>query len=94
MAWKPCSSCRGIGIHFGVERVIFLPWNPCSLWRGIRSRDRLSRWIVQLQARVGYYKTLVAVANKHARILWAVLAKGERFDPSCAPARTRMAAGA
>ncbi len=41
-----------------------------------RRDDRLSRWIVQLQARVGYYKTLVAVANKHARILWAVLAKG------------------
>jgi transposase len=59
-----------------------------------RRDDRLSRWIVQLQARVGYYKTLVAVANKHARILWAVLAKGERFDPSYAPARTRMAAGA
>ncbi|MEM5299827.1 transposase [Burkholderia sp. JPY481] len=36
-----------------------------------RRDDRLSRWIVQLQARVGYYKTLVAVANKHARILWA-----------------------
>jgi transposase len=72
------------------------------LFQGARSavltahqrNDRLSRWIVQLQARVGYYKTLVAVANKHARILWAVLAKGERFDPSYAPARTRMAAGA
>lgn len=47
-----------------------------------RRDDRLSRWIVQLQARVGYYKALVAVANKHARILWAVLAKGEKFDPS------------
>jgi transposase len=44
--------------------------------------DRLSRWIVQLQARVGWYRTLVAVANKHARILWAILAKRERFDPS------------
>jgi len=43
---------------------------------------------------VGYYKTLVAVANKHARILWAVLAKGERFDPFYAPARTGGAAGA
>ena len=59
-----------------------------------RRDDRLSRWIVQLQARVGYSKTLVAVANKHARILWAVLAKGERFDRSHAPARTGGAAGA
>ena len=52
-----------------------------------RRTDRLSRWIVQLQARVGWYRTLVAVANKHARILWAILAKGERFDPSYVPTR-------
>nr|WP_258234438.1 hypothetical protein [Cupriavidus pinatubonensis] len=35
---------------------------------------------VQLQARVGYYQSLVAVANKHASILWAILAKGEKFE--------------
>jgi hypothetical protein len=35
---------------------------------------------VQLQARVGWQKTLVAVANKNARILWAVLARGKAFD--------------
>jgi len=35
MAWKPCSFCRGIGVHFAVEFVFFLPWNSCSLWRGI-----------------------------------------------------------
>ena len=52
-----------------------------------RRSDRLSRWIVQLQARVGWYRTLVAVANKHARILWAILTKGERFDPSYVPTR-------
>lgn len=57
-----------------------------------RRDDRLSRWIVQLHARIGYYKTLVAVANKHARILWAVLARDQRFDPSHAPARDAMAA--
>ncbi|WP_429349609.1 transposase [Paraburkholderia sp. Clong3] len=59
-----------------------------------RRNDRLSRWIVQLQARVGYYKTLVAVANKHARILWAILAKGEKFDPAHAPVRQRPSADA
>jgi transposase len=42
--------------------------------------DPISRWIVQLLARVGWQKTLVAVANKNARILWAVLAKGRNFD--------------
>jgi transposase len=44
-------------------------------------RTRLQAWIVQLHARVGYYKTLVAIANKHARMIWAILAKGEDYDP-------------
>lgn len=43
--------------------------------------DRISRWLVQLTARVGWQKAVVAMANKNARILWAVLAKGQRFDP-------------
>jgi transposase len=44
-------------------------------------RTRLQTWIVQLHARVGYHKTLVAIANKHARMIWAILAKGEDYDP-------------
>ena len=44
-------------------------------------RSRLQHWIVELRARVGYHKTLVAIANKHARIIWAILATGETYDP-------------
>jgi transposase len=44
--------------------------------------SRLQRWIIELYGRKGYYKTLIAIANKHARILWAMLAKGERYDAS------------
>jgi hypothetical protein len=46
-----------------------------------KRQDRISRWLVQLLARVGWQKAAVAMANKNARILWAVLAKGRRFDP-------------
>jgi transposase len=42
--------------------------------------SRLQRWIIALYSRKGYYKTLIAIANKHARILWAMLAKDERYD--------------
>jgi len=38
-------------------------------------QDRLSRWALELQARRGYYRTLMAIANKNARIAWALLAK-------------------
>jgi transposase len=41
--------------------------------------SRLQQWITQLYARVGYHKTLVAIANKHARMMWAILAKGESY---------------
>ena len=41
---------------------------------------RLQRWIIALYGRKGYYKTLIAIANKHARILWAMLAKDEHYD--------------
>jgi transposase len=49
--------------------------------------DPISRWIVQLQQRIGWQKTLVAVANKNARMLWAVLARGRQFDANYVPAR-------
>ena len=44
--------------------------------------SRLQRWIIELYARKGYYKTVFAIANKHARILWAMLAKDETYDAS------------
>ena len=40
-------------------------------------QDRMSRWILELLPRRGYYRTLVAIANKNARIAWALLAKNE-----------------
>jgi transposase len=45
-------------------------------------QDRLSRWALELQQRRGYYRTLVAIANKNARIAWALLAKNETLRPS------------
>jgi transposase len=41
--------------------------------------DPVSRWAVQLAARVGYWKAIVAIAAKNARLCWAVLARGEDF---------------
>jgi transposase len=41
--------------------------------------DSLSRWAMQLRQRRGYWKAVVAIAAKNARMAWAVLAKGESF---------------
>jgi transposase len=41
--------------------------------------DGISRWAVALAERRGYWKAVVAIAAKNARMAWAVLARGERF---------------
>lgn len=45
-------------------------------------RDRVSRWALELQQRCGYYQTLVAIANKNARIAWALLARNDTLRAS------------
>lgn len=41
--------------------------------------DTISRWAVALEARRGYWKAVVAIAAKNARMAWAVLKRGEHF---------------
>ena len=38
------------------------------------------RWIQDLERRLPFGKVLVAIANKHARQVWALLARGEHYD--------------
>jgi transposase len=52
-----------------------------ALRRPPEKRTRLQHWMIDARLRLGYYKTLVAIANKHARMIWAILAKGEAYDP-------------
>jgi transposase len=49
--------------------------------RAPEKRGRLQRWMVEAYQRLGYQKSLVAIANKNARMIWAILAKGEAYDP-------------
>jgi transposase len=41
----------------------------------------LHLWGLQLQRRIGNNKTAVAIANKMARIVWAVWKSGKPFQP-------------
>ncbi len=49
------------------------------LLRIARHDDRRARWAQDLLARAGHNKTLVAIANKTARIAWAMLRSGENY---------------
>jgi transposase len=55
---------RTLLIH-GVRSVVF---------RAGGKTDRRSQWIADKQRRLGTTKACVAVANKNARIIWALLA--------------------
>lgn len=45
-----------------------------------RRDDPISRWAHALRERSGWQKAVVALANKNARILWAVFVRGRAFD--------------
>ncbi len=48
-------------------------------WVG-RKTDRRSQWIRQLVERRGKNRTAVAVANKNARIVWALLTSHQDYQ--------------
>ena len=41
--------------------------------------DGVSRWAIALAERRGYWRAIVAIAAKNARMAWAVLSRGESF---------------
>lgn len=44
--------------------------------------DHKSRWAEQLKETKSWNKAAVALANKHARIAWSMLAKGKDYQPA------------
>jgi transposase len=50
-------------------------------WVG-RKTDRRSQWMRQLLERRGKNRTAVAVANKNARIVWALLTSHQDYQPA------------
>lgn len=63
-------------------RTLLIQGAKSAVMSAHKRSDRISAWLVQLKERVGWQKAVVALANKNARIVWAVLAKGRIFDPN------------
>ena len=73
-------SCRGDGYlrtlliqgaRSSLQRAKAVPWERATPEQ---------RWIQGLDRRLPFGKALVAIANKHARQLWAMLARSESYD--------------
>ncbi|MGY4827298.1 IS110 family RNA-guided transposase [Sphaerotilaceae bacterium SBD11-9] len=61
-------------------RTLLIQGAKSAVMTAHRRSDRISCWAAALRERVGWQKAVVALANKNARILWAVMTKGEAFD--------------
>jgi transposase len=66
-------------------RTLLIQGAKSAVMTAGKRSDRISQWLLQLKERVGWQKAAVALANKNARILWAVLTRGAAFDPDHVP---------
>ena len=61
-------------------RTLLIQGAKAAVMSANKRDDPISRWLVQVTARVGWQKACVAMANKNARILWAVMTREDGFD--------------
>jgi transposase len=66
-------------------RTLLIQGAKSAVMSAGKRSDRISQWLVQLKQRVGWQKTVVALANKNARILWAVLTRDTPFEANHVP---------
>ena len=62
-------------------RTLLIQGAKAAVMSAGKREDPISRWLVQLTARVGWQKACVAMANKNARILWSVMTREQGYDP-------------
>lgn len=66
-------------------RTLLIQGAKSAVMTAGKRSDRISQWLLQLKQRAGWQKAAVALANKNARILWAVLTRHGRYDPQHVP---------
>ena len=63
-------------------RTLLVQGAKSALMTAHKRQDKISSWVVALRERSGWQKAVVALANKNARILLAVMTRGDAFDPN------------
>jgi transposase len=61
-------------------RTLLIQGAKSVVWTAHKRDDPISRWVHGLREKHGWQKAAVALANKNARTLWAVMTKGQAFD--------------
>lgn len=60
-------------------RTLLIHGARSVVYRACRKKDVRSVWIADKQRRLGTSKACVAVANKNARIVWSLIARGQPY---------------
>ena len=61
-------------------RMLLIQAAKSAVMTAHKRDDPISQWVFKLREKSGWQKAAVAMANKNARILWAVMTKGVFFD--------------
>jgi transposase len=61
-------------------RTLLIQGAKAVVLTGKHNDDPISQWAQRLRERCGWQKAVVALANKNARILWAIMTKDESYD--------------
>ena len=61
-------------------RMLLIQAAKSAVMTAHKRDDPISQWVHKLREKSGWQKAAVALANKNARILWAVMTKGKPFD--------------
>ncbi len=66
----------------GYIRKLLVHWARSVVQNCEKKIDKKSKWVTDKKDRIGYNKACVALANKNARIIWAIMATGECYRKS------------
>ena len=61
-------------------RTLLIQGAKSAVMTAHKREDPISTWAHRLREKSGWQKAVVALANKNARILWAVFVRGKPFD--------------
>ena len=76
----------GVAVEFGWKAAVGLRWYDRLDPRGCQGPTPMTDWVNGLLEKKPFRLVSVALANKLARIAWAVLTRGETYRPYGQPA--------
>lgn len=63
-------------------RTLLVQRAKAAVLTGKHNLDPISQWAISLRQRAGWQKAVVALANKNARILWALMTHQRHYEAS------------